>query len=286
MYGSRYGSLFGSRFSLTDGSGIYVSSLALTIIISAIAVVGIVLVTAIITLAVMLSACEQQSSGVILQMTVVSEYCSSFHLNAELNNLEGWKVPSVCESHISAYVHGGQYLRDFEAAVDSARRYLKTVRVDSSGKHTIVLDVDETAISNLPYYRDHHFGDGKMMDSAWYAWIEESRAPAMSAMLDLHRELLTANWSIVFISGRLETERNATVQNLITAGYEGWSALILRSAEDPSLTVQAYKSSKRIELEKQGYQIKSVLGDQWSDIVGPAAGDRTFKLPNPMYQVL
>lgn len=284
-YESQYGSLFGSRFSLSDGSGVFISSLALTIIISAIAIVGIVLVAVIITLAVMLSSCEQQHSAFNLQKPRVADYCSSFQLNAELNNLQGWTVPLLCASHVSEYVQGGQYLRDFEEAVESARMYLKTVQTDNARRYAIVLDIDETALSNLPYYRDHHYGVGEFQDPMWSAWVRKAAAPAMGPLLGLYEELIIANWSIIFISERPETELNATIQNLVTAGYKDWTALILWPADELNLTVQSYKSSRRTELEKQGYEIKSSLGDQWSDIVGPAVGERTFKLPNPMYQI-
>lgn len=286
-YGSRYGSLFGSHFSLTDGSGVYVSSLAVTIIISALALVGIILVAVIITLAVILSSCEQQHlSAASLQTPEGAQFCSSFQLNAELNNLQGWTIPFLCEHHVSEYIRGGQYLRDFDAAIDSARSYLKTLPKDGNERYTAVFDVDETALSSLPYYQEHHYGAGEILGPLGLAWMKEARAPAMDPLLNLYRELIHANWSIIFISERQESDWNTTAHNLITAGYQGWEALILRSVDEAGLTVQAYKSSKRTELEKQGYKIRSVLGDQWSDIVGPAAGDRTFKLPNPMYQVL
>lgn len=46
-----------------------------------------------------------------------------------------------------------------------------------------------------------------------------------------------------------------------------------------------YKSGKRKELENDGYKIRGNVGDQWTDLLGSNAGDRTFKLPDPMYYV-
>jgi hypothetical protein len=56
-----------------------------------------------------------------------------------------------------------------------------------------------------------------------------------------------------------------------------------RSPEDEGTPAAAYKIKKRLELQEKGYRIWASLGDQWSDLTGPAAGNRTFKLPNPMY---
>ena len=46
-----------------------------------------------------------------------------------------------------------------------------------------------------------------------------------------------------------------------------------------------YKSSKRKELVDAGYRIRGNIGDQWSDLLGGNAGDRTFKFPDPMYYI-
>jgi hypothetical protein len=75
------------------------------------------------------------------------------------------------------------------------------------------------------------------------------------------------------------------MQNLLAVGYEGWTALILRSAEEETIPAVEYKTKERLKLEEQGYRIWSGFGDQWSDITGTASGSRTFKLPNPMYYI-
>ena len=46
-----------------------------------------------------------------------------------------------------------------------------------------------------------------------------------------------------------------------------------------------FKSEMRKQLIEQGYRIWGNVGDQWSDLQGNFTGDRTFKLPNPMYFV-
>lgn len=61
-------------------------------------------------------------------------------------------------------------------------------------------------------------------------------------------------------------------------------ACYFRSSND-SGTALAIKSSKRKALEEEGYRILGNIGDQWSDILGSNAGQRTFKLPDPMYYI-
>jgi hypothetical protein len=50
-------------------------------------------------------------------------------------------------------------------------------------------------------------------------------------------------------------------------------------------TAVVYKSSERKKVEKNGYRIIGNIGDQWSDLMGTNTGNRTFKLPDPMYYI-
>ncbi|WOK92534.1 acid phosphatase 1-like [Canna indica] len=49
--------------------------------------------------------------------------------------------------------------------------------------------------------------------------------------------------------------------------------------------IQNFKSSERAKLVESGLRIVGNIGDQWSDILGSPEGDRTFKLPDPMYYI-
>ncbi|KAI5061360.1 hypothetical protein GOP47_0023865 [Adiantum capillus-veneris] len=247
-YESQYGSLFGT-----------------------IAVVGIVLVAAIITLAVMLSSCGQNST-VNVQFKRSADFCSSFRLNIELNNMQGRALPGTCDAEIFEYVHGGQYIKDVEMAVNSARHYLKSLVLEDNQSFGVILDIDETALSNVFLYQNGGYRSKEILDESFGRRVNTNTAAPLLPVLDLYRELRAANWSIFFVSERPESALKLTVQNLLDSGYEGWRGLFLRSAGDSESTVQAFKSNNRIEIEKQGYQILCALGDQWSDIVGPATG--------------
>lgn len=58
-----------------------------------------------------------------------------------------------------------------------------------------------------------------------------------------------------------------------------------RTIKDKDLHGPVFKSTKRKELEDAGYTIIGNIGDQWSDFSGTNVGNRTFKLPNPMYYI-
>ena len=46
-----------------------------------------------------------------------------------------------------------------------------------------------------------------------------------------------------------------------------------------------FKSAMRKQLVDEGYRIRGNVGGQWTDLQGDCAGDRVFKIPNPMYFV-
>lgn len=271
-FGSRYG--FGNTYVQIDDTGIYLSSLAVTIILSAVATLGIVFFTLVVTLAVMLGQCEDKPK--ILEKP---NQCASFALSAEVYNLRNWTLPQDCITNAEIYIGSGQYYVDFALAIDAARTYLRSVVVESDGRDLLVLDLDDTMLSSLPLLRLHHFGAEYFKQDVWDGYVNLAKMPPLDPMLSLYKELKALNWSIAIISDRDEGQRNATVTNLNSAGYKDY-ILILRSEPGP---IVDFKSKSRLELEKQGFRLWAGIGDQWSDLTGQAVGKRTFKLPNSLY---
>jgi hypothetical protein len=88
--------------------------------------------------------------------------------------------------------------------------------------------------------------------------------------------------AVIFITGRPDSQRDATIVNLDHAGYDGWTELRTRPDRDNFPTVQAYKTAERTKVDAEGYTIIANAGDQVSDIEGEHGGC-TFKVPNPFY---
>lgn len=151
MFGSRYG--FGNTYVQIDDSGIYLSSLAVTIVLSALATLGILLFTVVVTLAILLGQC--QDKPIILDKP---NQCASFALNADLNNLQNWILPQDCIINAEVYVDSGQYFLDFALAIDAARTFLRAAVVEPDGRDMVILDLDDTMLSSIPLLRQHHFG--------------------------------------------------------------------------------------------------------------------------------
>lgn len=214
--------------------------------------------------------------------------CLSWRLGVETYNIRDWKlVPLECEGYIGRYMLGRQYRNDCDAVVDSAINYAMTLNITGDGKDIWVFDIDETALSNLPYYarRDVAFGAVPYNASKFSDWVHEGVAPPVPAVLRLYHMVASLGVKAVFLSGSPESFRQVRVSNLRRAGYHTWEKLVLRESFEEASSSSRYKSSRRSQLVRSGYRIHGNIGDQWSDLLGMYPGNRTFKLPDPLYYI-
>ncbi|KAL3335286.1 hypothetical protein AABB24_031479 [Solanum stoloniferum] len=219
--------------------------------------------------------------------TVPQLDCLSWRLAVETNNLQNWKlVPKECTNYVGHYMLGKQYRRDCEYVAKQAIEYAKALKLGGDGKDVWVFDIDETTLSNIPYYArsDVAFGAIAYNSTKFNAWVAEGKAPAIPSILGVYKTVLSLGIKPVFITGTRDNFRQARIVNLKKVGYSNWAALILKGENDSGSAVQ-FKSSKRTELVKAGYRIVGNIGDQWTDLIGENAGARTFKVPDPMYYI-
>nr|AKE49480.1 vegetative storage protein 2-like protein VSP2-2 [Dimocarpus longan] len=211
-------------------------------------------------------------------------YCDSWRFSVETNNAGVWySIPSRCIPFVEDYMNGDRYLSDSQVVSSYGLDFANTVNVSSDGKDAWVFDIDETLLSNLPYYDAHGFGSEIFDEDSFDEWVDLAEAPALPASLKLYNELKQLGFKIFLLTGRSEFQRNVTGKNLLFSGYSGWEKLILRGPQDQGKLAVVYKSEKRQELVNEGYRIHGSSGDQWSDLQGFAVAERSFKLPNPMY---
>jgi acid phosphatase len=181
------------------------------------------------------------------------------------------------------------YDGDIAVVFAAARAYVEG-RAGQVSKPVLVLDIDETSLSNWSNLKANNFGfiaDGACDrlpsgPCGFKAWILQGVAPPIKPALDLFNEAKAKGVAVVFITGRRDRERQATLWNLDRAGYEGWAKLVTRPDDDAHPTVEAYKTEERRKLAGAGYTIIATVGDQQSDLDGGFA-ECTFKVPNPFY---
>ncbi|XP_037437323.1 stem 28 kDa glycoprotein-like isoform X3 [Triticum dicoccoides] len=211
--------------------------------------------------------------------------CDSWLLGVEAHNVRDWKtVPASCEGYVGHYMLGSHFRRDSKIVIDQAVAYVDSLKLAGNGKEVWVFDIDETTLSNLPYYAKHGFGATPFNATSFDAYVREGSAPSLPETKRLYNKLLSVGVKPVFLTGRTEDKRAITVTNLRRQGISGWMNLLLKQPGFKGSAV-TYKSGERQKLRDAGYVIIGNIGDQWSDILGAPEGARTFKLPDPMYYI-
>jgi predicted secreted acid phosphatase len=205
------------------------------------------------------------------------------------------------------YYRCTQYDADIAAVLGEARQWVAE-RAPQVANPAIVLDIDETSLSNWARIKanDFAFFAGGACDLAKTgapcgddSWEASEQAPAIVPTRDLYRFARCIDIAppcqkvdVFFITGRRDSEQKTdgktpsewTLGNLAKAGYEGLSPdhLTMRPMNS-SGPVAPYKSGARADIENHWkVTIIANIGDQISDLADGHA-ERTFKVPNPFY---
>ena len=190
-----------------------------------------------------------------------------------------------------AYHDSGSYNRDLTIVANRATNWIAQ-RAAGSSKPALVLDIDETALSNWEIIKLDDFGrpiagpcdPSSGAPCGWAAWDLLARDPAIAPTLQLFRAARAASVAVFFITGRPEAQRAATEGNLRKAGFGDYVKLFMVSNGAHLTSAADFKTPVRAEIERLGYTIIANVGDQPSDLLGGHA-EKKFLLPNPFYRV-
>ncbi|EPR42835.1 acid phosphatase (Class B) [Desulfovibrio sp. X2] len=190
-------------------------------------------------------------------------------------------VPNLWETRraIEEYHDSGRYEADVRAAADAARAYMESRLAEGAARPALVLDVDETSLSEFAFSRSRGFCYDK---AAFDAEEREARLPAVAPVRDLASWAAGRGIAVFFVTGRPDALCPATRENLANAGFPEPAGVRCRPAGVPHSPAEAWKSSARKAIEAEGYDILVTMGDQESDLSGGFA-ERGFKLPNHVY---
>jgi acid phosphatase len=178
------------------------------------------------------------------------------------------------------YVESQRYAADIHRVSERVQRFLRRA-APSAAQPALVLDIDETSLSNWAYQLDSDF----CYDSqAFHAWVLEEDAPALAGVLALYETARQLDVAVFFVTGRHEDERAATEANLRAVGFESWEGLHMRPRNDGRATAAVFKTEVRRRIDADGFTILANVGDQESDLAG-GFSRRSYKLPNPFYTV-
>ncbi len=190
------------------------------------------------------------------------------------------------------------YISEMRSIVAQQGRYLDRAKQAAKRHHqrpAIVFDADDTTLWTYDMEdAAMHFNFDSALQNTW---VQEQRFPATPSMVEFVNRAARMGFAIFGITGRTDTQEEATVANLSKVGYTPFNAenfYTKWSGTNPQpkyvtcaakCTTVEYKAGTRRHIEKDlGYDIVLSVGDQWSDLQGGYA-DKVLKLPNPTYNL-
>ncbi|XP_039035994.1 uncharacterized protein At2g39920-like [Hibiscus syriacus] len=260
------GTEIGSRYNIE--SGFYMTSYAATIFIAGLLVTGVLLVTMVVSLAVMLQSCESRSKGMVKieKERDSHRYCQILTLHGELNGFKPDEVPPFCRSLAIRHIKAGGYARDLDFAMRMIDSFFDSILPLNNSVDAVLMDIDDILVLDPQSNKPSCGIEGAM-------YLKQRRT------LKLYMKLHSRGWSLILLSRKPERQRNFTIENLNSIGYRNWSSLIMRSNQETETNTSEYFSRRRKALKEEGKEIISVISSQMDALTCWSLGIRVFKLP-------
>lgn len=137
----------------------------------------------------------------------------------------------------------------------------------------VVMDVDETILSNHQYEYERVKTFTRYTDENWNEWVERANAPLIQGAKKYIEHIRAAGVKVILISNRTTEHVPETLKNLSKLGLEFNAEELLFRKETRD------KTARQLAVTQQ-YDVIMYVGDQQGDF---PEGSNTLVLPNPMY---
>jgi 5'-nucleotidase (lipoprotein e(P4) family) len=125
----------------------------------------------------------------------------------------------------------------------------------------IVVDIDETVLDNSPANAYSAKNNLPFNIKDWYAWGEIRKAKPVPGAVDFLNYAVSKGVKIFYISNRDEPQKQATIDNLKSAGFVDVSADNVWLRQNPAVST---KEPRRNEVAAK-YRIVMLMGDNLDD---------------------
>jgi 5'-nucleotidase (lipoprotein e(P4) family) len=161
----------------------------------------------------------------------------------------------------------------------------------------VVLDLDETVLDNSPYTAWQIINDQPFTPETWDKWVQLAEAEAVPGVAEFLHFADSAGVTLFYVSNRDAAQRDVTIKNMEALGMPQLEATQFLLKEETG-----DKSERRAEVERRGYTIVMLIGDNLGDFSEkwdkPATnegrkedvnydkhkfGQEYIVLPNPIY---
>ena len=124
---------------------------------------------------------------------------------------------STLKAEIVRYVRSGDYEREVEGVAREAEQWVlrRVASRHAAERLAVVLDVDETLLSNWPLMQRLDLG---YVPAEWTRWVDAAEAPAIEPVRRLFRAVRERGVEVIVLTGRTERDRSATERNLRAIG--------------------------------------------------------------------
>lgn len=190
---------------------------------------------------------------------------------------------TLVKEELQNYYDSGCYFTEMENVTNNAKQNLLRM-VNDNVKHeklAIVLDIDDTAISNYEDLKSIDFGGN--YDMRYQLLLKGDETP-LEPTLSLYNLAIKNNIDVFFITGRPIKVKDITEKVLRNDGYKKWTGLYFKTDEYKNMSTIEYKTAMRKKITINGYKIVENVGDQYSDLKGGYSLYQ-YKLPNPFYYI-
>ncbi len=171
----------------------------------------------------------------------------------------------------------------------------KLPKAERKMPRAIVVDIDETVLDNSPAQAYGIRNNVPFNSKNWYAWGDMRKAKAVPGALEFLNHAVSKGVKIFYISNRDQVQKQATIDNLKTLGFQDVSAdsVMLRTSESSKDARRGVVTAK--------YRVVMLMGDNLDDFTSAFErksiadrfaetdrardmwGDRFIVLPNAMY---
>jgi 5'-nucleotidase (lipoprotein e(P4) family) len=136
----------------------------------------------------------------------------------------------------------------------------KLSKAERKKPRAVVVDIDETVLDNSPAQAFAVKNRTPFNLKDWYAWGEMRKAKAIPGAVEFARYAASKNVRIFYVSNRDEVQKQATIDNLKSAGFPDISAenVLLRDKESTK--------EPRRQTISQTYRIAILMGDNLNDL--------------------
>ncbi len=185
------------------------------------------------------------------------------------------------------------YLQGYNLAKIMLDKHLQESK--SNRKKAVVVDVDETVLSNVPFEVEAIKTGVAFSKESWKKWSDQANAKALPGAVAFLNYAKSKNVEVFYITNRKAEENQTTIKNLANEGFP--------YADTLHFVPKANTSSKkeRREMVLKNYDILLLVGDNLGDFSevfedrsqnngfdavdqnSQEFGNRFIVLPNPMY---